>query len=123
MVAGTDLQEIITKWKPGRQREGQASSLTDTMSLTTQILDAIAGGYPVSTERLAQRTGLEADTVDGIFGQMRSAGSEFNADGHLVGNVLTQNPTPHRFNVDGGKLYAWCALDTLFLPGLMGRTA
>ena len=123
MAAETELQEIITKWKSGRQREGQSSRLTDVMSLTTHILDAIAEGQPVSTAAFAKRSGIDSEAVDGIFARMRRAGSEFNADGHLVGNILTQNPTPHRFNLDGSELYAWCALDTLFLPGLMGRTA
>ncbi|HIA17058.1 MAG TPA: hypothetical protein EYN72_09830 [Dehalococcoidia bacterium] len=54
---------------------------------------------------------------------MRNEGSEFNAEGALVGKVLTQIPTPHHFNLSGKELYAWCALDALFLAGLMGRTA
>ena len=62
MVAETELQEIITTWKSRQRGDRQSSSLTDAMSLTTQILD-------------------------------------------------------------GSELYAWCALDTLFLPDLMGRSA
>ena len=123
MVAETELQDIITTWKSNRLGEGSSSNPVDAKNLMTQILDAIAEGQPVSTEALAQRTDLDADAVDGIFNRMRRAGSEFNADGDLVGNVLTQNPTPHHFNLDGNELYAWCALDTLFLPGLMGRSA
>jgi alkylmercury lyase len=40
-----------------------------------------------------------------------------------VGAALTLNPSPHRFRVNGNELYAWCALDTIFLPGLLGETA
>ena len=93
------------------------------MSRTTQLLDAIAEGQPVSTTGFAQRTGLDAEAVDEIFSQMRNEGSEFNAEGALVGKVLTQIPPPHHFNLSGKELYAWCALDALFLAGLMGRTA
>ena len=119
MVTETELHEIIAKWKSGWRGEGQL----DGMSLTTQLLDAIAEGQPVSTTGFAQRTGLDAEAVDEIFSQMRNEGSEFNAEGALVGKVLTQIPTPHHFNLSGKELYAWCALDALFLAGLMGRTA
>ena len=119
MVTETELHEIIAKLKSGWRGEGQL----DVMSLTTQLLDAIAEGQPVSTTGFAQRTGLDAEAVDEIFSQMRNEGSEFNAEGALVGKVLTQIPTPHHFNLSGKELYAWCALDALFLAGLMGRTA
>ena len=54
---------------------------------------------------------------------MMAMGAELDESGRLVGNVLTLNPTPHHMNVDGKQLYAWCALDTLFLPAFLGRTA
>lgn len=41
----------------------------------------------------------------------------------MVGLALTLNPTPHRFIVKGSTLYTWCALDAIFLPGLLGETA
>jgi alkylmercury lyase len=41
---------------------------------------------------------------------------------NLVGWGLTMRPTPHHFDVDGKKLYTWCAFDTLFFPALLGRT-
>lgn len=37
--------------------------------------------------------------------------------------VITRRPTPHAFQLNGLELFAWCALDTLFLPGLIGQTA
>ena len=118
MVTGTELQEIIAKRKSGRRGEGQS----DGMNLPTQLLDVIAEGHPVSTTGSAQPTGLDAEAIDEIFSRMRNGGSEFNADGDLVGNVLTQIPAPHHFNLSGKELYVSCALGTLFLPGLMRRT-
>lgn len=41
----------------------------------------------------------------------------------MVGAALTTRPTPHRFRVRGNDLYAWCALDAIFLPGLIDATA
>ena len=123
MVTDTKLQEIIKTWKSVRQVDRPSSSAIDPKNLTTDTLSAIAEGRPVSAPDFAQRTGLDSDAVNGIFDRMRKAGSEFNADGNLVGNVLTQNRTPHRFIINDRDLYAWCSLDTLFLPGLMGRKA
>jgi alkylmercury lyase len=31
--------------------------------------------------------------------------------------------SPHKMTIDGRKLSAWCAWDTLFLPELLGQTA
>ena len=51
---------------------------------------------------------------------------------YLVWNLMSRpcrrlwphtGPYPHRFEVDGKQLYAWCALDTLMFPALIGRTA
>ncbi len=30
---------------------------------------------------------------------------------------------PHRFQVDGRTLYTWCAWDSVFIPGILGKTA
>ena len=45
-------------------------------------------------------------------------------EGRVVGfRGLAQPETPHRFEVNGARLHAWCAWDTLFLPALIGKTA
>jgi alkylmercury lyase len=36
---------------------------------------------------------------------------------------LTLEPTPHMLEMDGRVLHTWCALDTLFVPELLGRPA
>ena len=36
---------------------------------------------------------------------------------------LSIRPTPNRLTLDGRRLYAWCAYDTLFLPELLGASA
>jgi len=30
---------------------------------------------------------------------------------------------PHRFNLNGRRLYSWCAWDSLFIPVVLGQTA
>jgi len=87
------------------------------------VLKHVALGQPVTAEQIADETGHPLDTIQDAFRQLRAQGCEFDVNGNLVGMILTQIPTPHRFRVDGHDLYAWCALDTLFLPALMEQTA
>jgi alkylmercury lyase len=77
----------------------------------------------VTAQQIAEETGHPLNTILDAFRQLREQGCEFDGDGSLVGMALTQKPTPHRFRVEGRDLYAWCALDTLFLPALLGQTA
>lgn len=45
-------------------------------------------------------------------------------DGRVVGFWgLAIGEMPHRFEVDGTALYAWCAWDTLFMPALIEKPA
>jgi alkylmercury lyase len=66
---------------------------------------------------------MPVEQLEAIFEQFAARGGEFDEEGNLVGASLTLNPTPHHFRVKGNDLYAWCSLDTLFLPGLIGETA
>ena len=36
---------------------------------------------------------------------------------------LSLRPTEHHFDVEGRRLYTWCAWDTLFLPALLDEQA
>jgi alkylmercury lyase len=47
-----------------------------------------------------------------------------DAQGRVVAfSGLSLAHTAHRFKIAGRELYAWCAWDTLFLPGLLGLPA
>lgn len=47
----------------------------------------------------------------------------FYDDGRIVGFWgLTVKETPHRLEVNGSAVYAWCAWDTLWLPQLLEAT-
>jgi alkylmercury lyase len=91
--------------------------------LQEHVLKVLSEGRPVSPRGLASRTGTGIEEVEAMFDQLRGTGVEFNEEGDLTGVALTLNPTAHRFTADGHELYAWCSLDTLFLPGLIGKTA
>jgi alkylmercury lyase len=85
----------------------------------------LAEGLPVERDDLGIRLGLARQGVDAAL------------DGPLVGTYLADDegrvrafwalslsdqPTPHRLLLDDRRLYAWCAVDTLFLPLLLGRS-
>ena len=78
---------------------------------------------PILAGTFAEAVKLPAERADEIFRGLAATGVEFDADGNLVGAALSVKPTPHRFRVKGRDLYAWCALDALFLPGLLDASA
>jgi len=114
------LDEIIAAWQEAKKRE-YLSPEQRTFELA--ILRTLAEGRPVSPQQIAASTKLALNAVRGIFQSLREGGADFDAQGNLVGMVLTLIPTPHEFRVKDKQLYAWCALDTLFLPGLIGAPA
>jgi alkylmercury lyase len=88
-----------------------------------QILRLLAEGQPVTPERLAEVAGQPVEFIRTTFAALQNCGCEFNEQGALIGDALTLTPTRHRFRVKNYDLYAWCALDTLFLPALINQTA
>lgn len=117
----TDVRDVERAWE--RRRRG-ANENPDGMRFTRAILRELAKGQPVTPVRAAE---LDDDVTEqqvaDLFQGAAKQGAEVNGDGALVGSALTLNPTPHRFRVDGNDLYAWCSLDTLFLPALIDAVA
>jgi alkylmercury lyase len=81
----------------------------------------LANGSPVAPREIADVLGEPLDDV--LAALDRVPRIERAGEGDVLGWGLTLNPTPHRFEVDGTELFTWCALDTLFFPALLGRTA
>ena len=80
----------------------------------------IAGGEPVSVERLAATLGLDDTTVRNLLGRLPPSTFQYDEPGRIIGfGGLSQSPTRHRFTVGGRGLYTWCAFDGLFLPELL----
>lgn len=82
------------------------------------IVRLIARGEPVDIDELAswvQRPPAEVER------SLRAqSGTEWDAEGHLVGFGLSLRPTEHRFTVAGRILYTWCATDTLLFTVILG---
>ncbi|WP_265445083.1 organomercurial lyase MerB [Flexivirga meconopsidis] len=81
----------------------------------------LTAGQPVSAEQLAAATGRSVAQIHAALPNLPSI--ELDAQARVIGMGITLTPTAHRFEVQGTRLYTWCALDTLIFPALIGRTA
>lgn len=113
-----NLSALIEHLKETRGKNWQKHQ-----SFLRQLLLLVAQGTPVSPDSIATTLGLRTEMVYQRLEPLRAYGCEFDSNGNLVGAILTQSPTPHRFRLAGHDLYAWCALDTLFLPALLQQSA
>jgi alkylmercury lyase-like protein len=95
----------------------------DHLRLLVRVMRELARGQSVSpdwAERQGVRLGLAPDAAGDFLRQV----SERDGSDQIVGAMgLSLNDHPHRLLVAGVPLHAWCALDTLFLPALLGAVA
>ena len=98
-------------------------ALPDSVAVQNAIYRSIAAGEPVAPEYVAKVTGFPVEDIAPAFDDLRKGGSDFNAEGNLVGFMLSLVRTRHEFKLNGRDLYTWCAFDALFLPGFLGETA
>ena len=95
----------------------------DHSRLLLQVVRQLAHGRPLSKERvdhLIADLGIAHEEAQQFLRQR----TERDATDQIVGAMgLSLNGHPHRLDVAGVSLAAWCALDTLFLPTLLQQTA
>ena len=83
----------------------------------------LAEGEPVSTAAIAMATNQSEGRVEKALNSW--PGVYRDDEGRVVGfwGLTTGRLDPeYRFLIDGKTSYAWCALDTLFIPALLGKT-
>ena len=86
------------------------------------LFGLLGQGEPVTIEALAAHVALPPAEVAEFVRE--SAMLHRDEHGRVVAfGGLTLQPTSHALEVDGRTLHTWCALDTLFLPELLGATA
>lgn len=90
-------------------------------TLFVTLLRQLVMGRPVSREALGTALGWSGQRVATVLEP--APGTEYDEQGNIIGLGLTLRETPHVFEVDGRRLYTWCALDTLMFPALIGKTA
>jgi alkylmercury lyase len=113
----SDLQELAARiTAPMRTTAGEAF-----LEIVTPTLEVLAGGKPASPEEIAAFAGKSPEEVQAALDRFPS--TEWDEQGRVVGLGLTLHLTPHRLKLEGRTLFAWCALDALLFPALLGRPA
>ncbi|MCZ6463820.1 MAG: organomercurial lyase [Proteobacteria bacterium] len=87
------------------------------------LVRGIAQQGAVSPEEFAAELRIDLLRAVELFDRLATVGVQVDEAGHVVGAALTARETPHRIEVGGVALYAWCALDTLFISGLLSERA
>ena len=113
-------------------RDERVGGVTDTglfdydplaTKLLLRIWQALADGRPVSAEHCA-RIISELGNDSASAHRFLDAVCERDPAGDIVGAVgLALDGHPYQFRVNGVDLCTWCAVDTLFLPAMLGRRA
>jgi alkylmercury lyase len=92
--------------------------------IAIEVYRRLAEATPAPATDISERAGVPVERVERALSSW--PGVFKDGDGHVVGfwglTVTRLSPT-HRLDVDGRSLFAWCAWDTLFLPGILDATA
>jgi alkylmercury lyase len=83
----------------------------------------LAEGEPVTSKAIAQATSNPVGRVEKALDSW--PGVYRDDEGRVVGFwglTIGRLDPEYRFLIDGKTSYAWCALDTLFIPALLGKT-
>jgi alkylmercury lyase len=94
------------------------------LRLQVIALQLLAKGAPVSPDALAEAWGLPLEHVQAIIEQASALGTlQLDDAGNLVGTAISLVPSRHKFQVGEKTLYAWCAYDAVYTPGVIGESA
>ena len=88
--------------------------------LTLALFRLLGRGEPVAPEDLAARAELPLEAVVSELDRWAMVHRDEHGRVRAFGGLSLER-TSHELEVDGRTLYTWCALDTLFLPELLGR--
>lgn len=95
----------------------------DQQSLSILLYRQLARGEPVRKEALAESLGFPLHEVTSMLEHENLKGLVlYDNATRIVGfRGLALDPTHHLLEVDGRTLFAWCAMDTLFMPEVLGK--
>ena len=91
------------------------------LEIMPPTLALLARGKPASPEEIAASSAKSPEEVRAALDRFPS--TEWDEQGRVVGLGLTLRLTPHRLKLEDHALFAWCALDTLLFPIVLGRPA
>jgi alkylmercury lyase len=95
---------------------------SDDAPLALALLRELARGEPVAPMALAATHGRDEADVTAALARWPNVQRD-EQDRVVAFSGLSLRPTAHRLEVGGRRLHAWCAWDTLFLPGMLGQPA
>ena len=82
----------------------------------------LAAGMPASTAAIAREVGVPTDRVERALDSWPGVFRDHTGDVAGFWGLSTAPLDPeYRLQIEGDTSYAWCALDTLFIPPLMGK--
>jgi alkylmercury lyase len=136
MTAGSDTSEIRLTTKGAQVRTetldipALAAEFTaahpdlnpSEQRLALAIFRLLGEGERFGARELAERAELPLDEAASAVDRFPMLQRDDQGRVLAYGG-LTLEPTSHVLEVDGRTLHTWCALDTLFLPELLGRPA
>jgi len=94
------------------------------LRLQVIALQLLSKGEPISPDELAEAWGMPLEQVKAIFEQASTLGTlQLDDSGNMVGSAISLIPSSHKFRVNGKTLYAWCAYDAIYAPGVIGFDA
>ena len=96
--------------------------LTD-QQISTEIYQLMSGGEAVDPADVARNLGVPVELVNARLDSW--PGVYRDPAGRVVGfwgQALEKVEAEYRFQVDGNTTFAWCALDTLFIPKILDKT-
>jgi len=84
----------------------------------------LARGDAIDLDSLQAHTGLSSESVSTMVGVLDSAGRiRRNTKGEVVGSCgLSVIPDRHEIELDGRRLWTWCAYDILGIFGALGTS-
>ncbi len=114
-----ELPEGLAEFVQDDRRFHRAEAAAQRVQLALYRL--IAAGLPVDRDGLALAVGRDPVEVADMLAAIPASNFLYDSGGKIVGfRGLGQVPTRHHLGFAGKRLYAWCAFDCLFLPGLLG---
>jgi len=90
--------------------------------LVLTLYRLLAAGQPVDSSALGEAARLPVEAVRAALERLPGVYTDDRQ--RVIGFWgLSIGPMPHQMTVNGQRIYAWCAWDTLFLPELLAATA
>jgi len=118
----TDHDRLEALAEAVARAEPHFDEATRRIALTTYR--RLAEGTPAPIGDIAERSGEGVEFAEQLLGSWPGVFRDDRGDvvgfwGLTIGELV---PT-HAIEVEGRRLFAWCAWDTLFLPGILGSEA